>query len=99
MGNLPADITEDEFKRLFAKYGEPGEVFINKGKGFGFIKLVSVFGCFFINIYVIKNVWVSFFSFAKSCKFDFKLLPSFKLPSYWEEVTGLEIFRHRYRSV
>lgn len=61
MGNLPADITEDEFKRLFAKYGEPGEVFINKGKGFGFIKLVSVFGCFFINIYVIKNVWVSFF--------------------------------------
>lgn len=41
MGNLPADITEDEFKRLFAKYGEPGEVFINKGKGFGFIKLES----------------------------------------------------------
>uniref|UniRef100_A0A2K5LX96 RRM domain-containing protein n=1 Tax=Cercocebus atys TaxID=9531 RepID=A0A2K5LX96_CERAT len=39
VGNLPADITEDEFKRLFAKYGEPGEVFINKGKGFGFIKL------------------------------------------------------------
>lgn len=43
VGNLPADITEDEFKRLFAKYGEPGEVFINKGKGFGFIKLVSFF--------------------------------------------------------
>ncbi|KAK2120885.1 hypothetical protein P7K49_002271 [Saguinus oedipus] len=38
VGNLSADITEDEFKRLFAKYGEPGEVFINKGKGFGFIK-------------------------------------------------------------
>jgi RNA recognition motif-containing protein len=46
VGNLPADITEDEFKRLFAKYGEPGEVFINKGKGFGFIKLVSVIGFF-----------------------------------------------------
>ena len=46
VGNLPADITEDEFKRLFAKYGEPGEVFINKGKGFGFIKLVSVVICF-----------------------------------------------------
>lgn len=42
VGNLPADITEEEFKRLFSKYGEPGEVFINKGKGFGFIKLVSV---------------------------------------------------------
>ncbi|MBZ3890933.1 Splicing factor, proline- and glutamine-rich [Sciurus carolinensis] len=41
VGNLPADITEDEFKRLFAKYGEPGEVFINKGKGFGLIKLES----------------------------------------------------------
>ena len=41
VGNLPADITEDEFKRLFAKYGEPGEVFINKGNGFGFIKLES----------------------------------------------------------
>nr|XP_020664538.1 splicing factor, proline- and glutamine-rich isoform X1 [Pogona vitticeps]XP_020664541.1 splicing factor, proline- and glutamine-rich isoform X1 [Pogona vitticeps] len=41
VGNLPADITEEEFKRLFAKYGEPGEVFINKGKGFGFIKLES----------------------------------------------------------
>nr|XP_056703621.1 splicing factor, proline- and glutamine-rich [Euleptes europaea] len=41
VGNLPADISEEEFKRLFAKYGEPGEVFINKGKGFGFIKLES----------------------------------------------------------
>uniref|UniRef100_A0A2K5DEB4 RRM domain-containing protein n=1 Tax=Aotus nancymaae TaxID=37293 RepID=A0A2K5DEB4_AOTNA len=41
VGNLPADITEDEFKRLFAKYGERGEVFINKGKGFGFIKFES----------------------------------------------------------
>ncbi|GCC23813.1 splicing factor, proline- and glutamine-rich-like [Chiloscyllium punctatum] len=41
VGNLPADITEDDFKRLFDKYGEPGEVFINKGKGFGFIRLES----------------------------------------------------------
>ncbi|XP_056154721.1 splicing factor, proline- and glutamine-rich isoform X2 [Lampris incognitus] len=41
IGNLPNDITEDEFKRLFAKYGEPSEVFINKGKGFGFIRLES----------------------------------------------------------
>ncbi|XP_064408315.1 splicing factor, proline- and glutamine-rich isoform X5 [Latimeria chalumnae] len=39
VGNLPVDITEEEFKQLFSKYGEPGEVFINKGKGFGFIKL------------------------------------------------------------
>ncbi|XP_069612919.1 splicing factor, proline- and glutamine-rich isoform X2 [Ranitomeya imitator] len=39
VGNLPTDISDDEFKKLFAKYGEPGEVFINKSKGFGFIKL------------------------------------------------------------
>ncbi|KAM7384704.1 hypothetical protein PAMA_011859 [Pampus argenteus] len=41
IGNLPSDITEDEFRKLFAKYGEPSEVFINKGKGFGFIRLES----------------------------------------------------------
>ncbi|XP_069751887.1 splicing factor, proline- and glutamine-rich-like isoform X2 [Narcine bancroftii] len=41
VGNLPGDITEDDFKKLFDKYGEPGEVFINKGKGFGFIRLES----------------------------------------------------------
>ncbi|XP_053563043.1 splicing factor, proline- and glutamine-rich [Bombina bombina] len=41
VGNLPTDITDEEFKKLFAKYGEPGEVFINKSKGFGFIKLES----------------------------------------------------------
>uniref|UniRef100_H3D188 Splicing factor proline/glutamine-rich n=1 Tax=Tetraodon nigroviridis TaxID=99883 RepID=H3D188_TETNG len=41
IGNLPNDITEDAFKKLFAKYGEPSEVFINKGKGFGFIRLES----------------------------------------------------------
>ncbi|KAK9526480.1 hypothetical protein VZT92_015177 [Zoarces viviparus] len=41
IGNLPNDITEEDFKRLFAKYGEPSEVFINKTKGFGFIRLES----------------------------------------------------------
>ncbi|KAK2830719.1 hypothetical protein Q5P01_018650 [Channa striata] len=41
IGNLPNDITEDDFRKLFAKYGEPSEVFINKGKGFGFIRLES----------------------------------------------------------
>lgn len=40
IGNLPNDITEENFKKLFAKYGEPSEVFINKGKCFGFIRLV-----------------------------------------------------------
>uniref|UniRef100_A0A4W4F1V5 RRM domain-containing protein n=1 Tax=Electrophorus electricus TaxID=8005 RepID=A0A4W4F1V5_ELEEL len=41
IGNLPNDITEDEFRKLFAKYGEPSEIFINQGKGFGFIRLES----------------------------------------------------------
>ncbi|XP_054462708.1 splicing factor, proline- and glutamine-rich [Anoplopoma fimbria] len=41
IGNLPNDITEEDFKKLFAKYGEPSEVFISKTKGFGFIRLES----------------------------------------------------------
>lgn len=40
VGNLPNDITEEILRRMFAKYGEPSEVFVNKGKGFGFIRLV-----------------------------------------------------------
>lgn len=44
IGNLPNDINDDEFKKLFAKYGEPSEVFINKNKGFGFIRLVRASG-------------------------------------------------------
>lgn len=43
VGNLPNDISEEDFRKIFAKYGEPTEVFINKGKGFGFIRLVSIF--------------------------------------------------------
>uniref|UniRef100_A0A3Q3JDX7 RRM domain-containing protein n=1 Tax=Monopterus albus TaxID=43700 RepID=A0A3Q3JDX7_MONAL len=41
IGNLPNDLTEEDFRKLFAKYGEPSEVFVNKGKGFGFIRLES----------------------------------------------------------
>nr|XP_015204105.1 PREDICTED: splicing factor, proline- and glutamine-rich isoform X2 [Lepisosteus oculatus] len=41
IGNLPSDISDEEFKKLFAKYGEPSEIFINKSKGFGFIRLES----------------------------------------------------------
>ncbi|XP_060760719.1 splicing factor, proline- and glutamine-rich isoform X2 [Neoarius graeffei] len=41
IGNLPNDITEDEFRKLFIKFGEPSEIFINQGKGFGFIRLES----------------------------------------------------------
>ncbi|KAA0710422.1 Splicing factor, proline- and glutamine-rich 100 kDa DNA-pairing protein [Triplophysa tibetana] len=41
IGNLPNDITDVEFRRLFAKFGDPSEVFINQSKGFGFIRLES----------------------------------------------------------
>lgn len=41
VGNLPTDITEEDFRKLFAKYGEANEVFINRDRGFGFIRLVS----------------------------------------------------------
>ncbi|KAF4118761.1 paraspeckle component 1 isoform X1 [Onychostoma macrolepis] len=39
VGNLPSDMTEEDFKKLFSKYGEANEVFINLDRGFGFIRL------------------------------------------------------------
>ncbi|XP_066562574.1 paraspeckle component 1 isoform X1 [Amia ocellicauda] len=39
VGNLPTDLTEEDFKKLFSKYGEANEVFINRDRGFGFIRL------------------------------------------------------------
>lgn len=40
VGSLPLDITEEEFRNLFAKYGNINEVFINRERGFGFVCLV-----------------------------------------------------------
>nr|XP_015827700.2 non-POU domain-containing octamer-binding protein [Nothobranchius furzeri] len=39
VGNLPTGITEEELEKMFAKYGKAGEVFVNKERGFGFIRL------------------------------------------------------------
>ncbi|XP_042369252.1 paraspeckle component 1 isoform X2 [Plectropomus leopardus] len=39
VGNLPVDIPEEEFKNMFAKYGNINEVFINRDRGFGFVRL------------------------------------------------------------
>nr|XP_039258191.1 paraspeckle component 1-like [Styela clava] len=39
VGNLPLDMSEQQFKDLFSKYGEISETFINAGKGFGFVRL------------------------------------------------------------
>lgn len=40
IGNVPSDLTQDEFQLLFGKYGELVEYFVNPSRGFGFIKLV-----------------------------------------------------------
>lgn len=68
IGNLPNDITEEAFKKLFAKYGEPSEVFINKGKGFGFIRLVrSLLLGFLENMYIhLMKVYIYCVVFCRS---------------------------------
>lgn len=42
IGNLPNEITEDEISNLFKQYGETSELFINKEKNFGFIRMVKI---------------------------------------------------------
>lgn len=39
VGNLPTGVTEEDIERLFAKYGKASEIFVNKERGFGFIRL------------------------------------------------------------
>ncbi|RNA40962.1 Splicing proline- and glutamine [Brachionus plicatilis] len=39
VGNLPADINEKEFRELFARFGDLGEIFLNTQRSFGFVKL------------------------------------------------------------
>ena len=41
IGNLPRDYSEEEVKKLFEKFGEVQEVYINKEKNFGFVRMVS----------------------------------------------------------
>jgi RNA recognition motif-containing protein len=41
IGNVPSDLTQEEFQLLFGKYGELVEYFVNPSRGFGFIKLVG----------------------------------------------------------
>lgn len=53
VGNLPVDIPEEEFKGMFSKYGDVNEVFINRERGFGFIRLVN-------NINLIKRAGCQF---------------------------------------
>ena len=46
VGNLGSDINEQDLKDHFASYGEIAEVFLNKEKGFAFVRLVSVISIF-----------------------------------------------------
>ncbi|XP_036947270.1 paraspeckle component 1 isoform X1 [Acanthopagrus latus] len=39
IGNVPLDMPEEDFKNMFAKYGNVNEVFINRDRGFGFVRL------------------------------------------------------------
>ncbi|CAG9855316.1 unnamed protein product [Phyllotreta striolata] len=39
IGNIGSEVTEDELVDLFKSFGETAEVFVNKDKNFGFIKL------------------------------------------------------------
>jgi hypothetical protein len=46
VGNLGNDIVEQDLKEYFSAYGEIAEVFLNKEKGFAFVRLVSaLFSC------------------------------------------------------
>ncbi|XP_054646600.1 paraspeckle component 1 isoform X2 [Dunckerocampus dactyliophorus] len=39
VANIPLDIPDEEFVGMFSKYGNTAEVFINRERGFGFIRL------------------------------------------------------------
>lgn len=41
VGNLGSEINEQDLKEHFASYGEIAEVFLNKEKGFAFVRVVS----------------------------------------------------------
>ena len=42
VGNLTNGVTEDDLKELFGRFGDASEIYVNKEKGFGFVRLVSV---------------------------------------------------------
>lgn len=41
IGNIANEVTEEEINELFKSYGETSELFVNKDKNFGFIRLVG----------------------------------------------------------
>ncbi|KAM9766334.1 paraspeckle component 1 [Menidia menidia] len=39
VGSLAPDVSEEEFRNMFSKYGNISEVFLNRDRGFGFVRL------------------------------------------------------------
>lgn len=42
IGNLSNDMSDDQIQQMFSAYGEAAELFVNKEKNFGFVKMVSL---------------------------------------------------------
>lgn len=40
VGNLPRGMTEDELRQLFGQFGETEQIYIEKEKNFGFVRMV-----------------------------------------------------------
>ena len=47
VGNLPREMRENRVKEMFEEHGEVSEVFVQKEKGFGFVRMVSQINFFF----------------------------------------------------
>lgn len=63
VGNLGNDIVEQDLKEYFSAYGEIAEVFLNKEKGFAFVRLVSVFYFIFFFKFLIAELEITGLSF------------------------------------
>ena len=51
VANLASGVTENDLKELFEQFGDVSEVFVNKEKGFGFVRLVSIFSFLYLMQY------------------------------------------------
>lgn len=75
VGNLPVDIAEEEFKNMFAKYGNCNEVFISRDRGFGFIRLVrnvTKLGLLVISLPLCQTFYVLKLSICVKCGLKFR---------------------------
>ena len=66
VANLNNSTTEEELRELFGQFGETGEVFVNKDKGFGFIRLVSYLFKIFLKIKLLVSFEEEILKFSNS---------------------------------